>query len=183
MTTPNEPMISLAATVRISKEHFNNSERDKKLWQDAINDVAALPRTEPRKPDFDAVRAGGDAYHQYRREQGRPPQLISDGEVSAILQAALLTTPPLEQTDIEEALQGAWNEFVTDTGYVPDWCLIFGPATTRVVADFRRCPNFLDAVLWRLNRRAKPDAPKPDAPKPDAPASWLTSVTPEQLNL
>ena len=61
----------------------------------------------------------------------------------------------LTREKLEDALQDAWNDWVSDTGCVPDFLDIHGPATTRVTADFRKCPNFIDAVLWRCGQSLK----------------------------
>ena len=45
---------------------------------------------------FEAVKSGVDAYHKYRRDQRRQPNIITDGEVTAIIRAAM---PHLRQDD------------------------------------------------------------------------------------
>lgn len=55
-----------------------------------------------------------------------------------------------ETDELAQALQGAWNDWCSDTGCIPDSFTIHGPGTTRVVADFRR-GNFVEHACRWLN--------------------------------
>ena len=51
---------------------------------------------------------------------------------------------------VSTAMQGAWNDFVADTGNIPDAFKIHGPPSTRVTADMHR-GNFAQMVADRLS--------------------------------
>ena len=50
---------------------------------------------------------------------------------------------------LADALDGAWGDWIADTGCIPDSFTIHGPRTTRVEADFGK-GNFAEHVLGWL---------------------------------
>lgn len=86
------------------------------------------------------------------------------------------------QDALEDALQCAWNEWVGDTGSIPDEFSIAGPKTTRVTADFRR-GTFARRVLAHLPTGAAAAVPAgPGDTVPRAPVQALLDALAEQLD-
>lgn len=68
------------------------------------------------------------------------------------------TPAPLNAVDLGWALQRAWDEWVADTGHIPDGFQIHGPVTSRLSANFQGATFVHHAADWyaRAERKLRP---------------------------
>jgi len=98
---------------------------------------------EPTKESLDALIEGTlndlGAKYGYHLEQRVIRQVALREFRDAILASQPTSesrSPRLTREQVVNALQLAWNDFVSDTGSIPDCFTIHGPRTTQVVASF-----------------------------------------------